>query len=102
MLPGDADHWHNLCGEAEGCLGSRCRYSRRCYVNKARKAAEEANLIIANHSLLLSDVRVENRLLPSFGPVVIDEAHHLEDAATAHLGRQFSQGSALPLAGVGG
>ena len=102
MLPGDADHWHNLCGEAEGCLGSRCRYSRRCYVNKARKAAEEANLIIANHSLLLSDVRVENRLLPSFGPVVIDEAHHLEDAATAHLGRQFSQGSVYRWLGLAG
>lgn len=102
MIPGDADHWLDLCGEAEGCLGQRCRYSRRCYVNKARKTAEEANLIIANHSLLLSDVRVENRLLPAFGPVVIDEAHHLEDAATTHLGRQFSQISVHRWLGLAG
>jgi ATP-dependent DNA helicase DinG len=102
FIPGDADHWLNLCGEAEGCLGPRCQYNRRCYVNKARKTAEEANLIIANHSLLLSDVRVENRLLPAFGPVVIDEAHHLEDAATAHLGRQFSQGAVYRWLGLAG
>ncbi len=102
VAPGDVIHWLTTCGDAEGCLGSRCHYGRHCYVNKARKTAEGANLIIANHSLLLSDVRVENRVLPAFGPLVIDEAHHLEESATAHLGRQFSQGAAYRWLGMAG
>lgn len=93
ILPNESDFWQNICGDTDGCLGIRCRYQRNCFVNRARKAAEEASLIITNHSLLFADVRTENRVLPSYGPLIIDEAHHLEEAATIHLGRQFSQGA---------
>jgi len=91
ISPSEGDFWLAVCGEAEGCLGSRCSYQKSCFVNKARRAAEEADLIIANHSLLFADVRSENRVLPSYGPLIIDEAHHLEESATAHLGRLVSQ-----------
>ncbi|OPX86260.1 MAG: hypothetical protein A4E53_03170 [Pelotomaculum sp. PtaB.Bin104] len=91
VLPGEGDYWLSICGDADGCLGSRCRYQRDCFVNRAKKEAEEADLIIANHSLLFTDINAENRVLPAYGPLVIDEAHHLEDSATAHLGRQVSQ-----------
>ncbi|MDD4169775.1 MAG: helicase C-terminal domain-containing protein [Desulfotomaculaceae bacterium] len=91
VLPGEGDYWVTICGDADGCLGSRCRYLRDCFVNKARKEAEEADLIITNHSLLFTDINAENRVLPAYGPLIIDEAHHLEDSATAHLGRQVSQ-----------
>lgn len=93
LSPGENDFWLNICGEAEGCLGSRCRYQKSCFVNRARRSAEEADLIISNHSLLFADVRAENRVLPSYGPLIIDEAHHLEESATAHLGRQLTQGA---------
>lgn len=102
IAPGEGDLWLNICGEADGCLGSRCRYQRGCFVNKARKAAEEADLIIANHSLLFSDVRAENKVLPAYGPLIIDEAHHLEESATAHLGRQFSQSALNRWLGMAG
>jgi len=83
--------WLGICGDAEGCTGSRCPYLKDCWVQKARKKAEGANLIITNHSLLFTDVKSDNRVLPEYGPLIIDEAHHLEEAATLQLGRHFSQ-----------
>jgi len=100
--PGEGDYWLTICGDAESCLGIRCRYQRDCFVNKARKKVEEADLVITNHSLLFSDVRAENRVLPAYGPLIIDEAHHLEDSATIHLGRQISLSSLNRWLGVTG
>ena len=53
-----------------------------------------------NHHLLLSDLAVrrisgnwgEAAVLPAYKRLVIDEGHHLEDAAAAHLGRPFRDG----------
>ncbi|NHM25535.1 DEAD/DEAH box helicase [Desulfofundulus sp. TPOSR] len=84
--------WQELCADSEACLGSRCRwFARACYVSRVRGQAERANLIIVNHSLLFSDVRAENRVLPEYAALVVDEAHHLEDAATEQLGRAISR-----------
>ena len=93
ILPAEEDYWLAVCGEADGCLGSRCRFRRDCFVNKARRESEEADLIIINHSFLLSDVASDSQLLPEYGPLLLDEAHHFEDSATKHLGRQLSQNS---------
>ncbi len=88
----EQDLWQEMCADSEACLGSRCRwFARACYVSRARRQAEGANLIIVNHSLLLSDVRAENRVLPAYAALVVDEAHHLEDAATEQLGRVISR-----------
>lgn len=93
MYPGDNDYWQAVCGDADSCLGGRCRYQRHCFMQRARRKAEEANLIIVNHSLLFTDVQAENRVLPAYGPLVIDEAHHLEDVATSQLGTHVAQGN---------
>jgi ATP-dependent DNA helicase DinG len=52
----------------------------------ARKNAQEADIIITNHSMLLSDMVRENSMLPPYEYLVIDEAHHLEKSARQHLG----------------
>lgn len=102
VAPDEGDYWLAICGEADGCLGSRCRHQKVCFVNRAKKAAEEADVIIANHSLLFADVRAENRVLPAYGPLIIDEAHHLEESATTHLGRQLSQSALNRWLGMAG
>ncbi len=90
-IQAEGDCWLTICGETDGCLGSRCPYQKYCFVNRARRNAENADLIITNHSLLFSDIKAENRVLPAFGPLIIDEAHHIEESATAHLGIQFNK-----------
>jgi len=79
--------WHRLSADYEGCNPERCRFFQRgvCYFYRARRAAEAAHLIIVNHALLLADVAVQNRALPQYDYLIVDEAHHLESAITQGL-----------------
>ena len=65
-----------------------------CYVHRARAEAEAADLVVVNHALLLADAEVGGGLLPEFDHLVVDEAHHLEEAATQGL-RQEVDGPGL-------
>ncbi len=88
----DLDLWNNLCAESDSCLGRGCGYfSSYCFVNRVKRQAEQANVIIANHSLVFSDISAENRVLPPYNVLVMDEAHHLEDTATEYLGTHFNR-----------
>ncbi|NLE75905.1 MAG: DEAD/DEAH box helicase family protein [Chloroflexi bacterium] len=86
--PQEGALWARIASDGESCAGDRCPYARdgRCFFRRARRKAEQAHLIVVNHALLLSDVAVENRVLPEYRHVIIDEAHHLEDSATSQLG----------------
>jgi ATP-dependent DNA helicase DinG len=79
--------WRRLSAEDEGCTLGRCEEQMlgACPFYKARKRAEASHLIVVNHSLLLSDVQVDGKVLPEYRYLVVDEAHHLEDAATNGL-----------------
>lgn len=84
----EVEYWHNICSESDGCLGNRCRYfNEMCFFMAAKRKAELADVVVVNHSLLLSDANTDNMVLPTYGPLIIDEAHHLESCATEHLGR---------------
>jgi len=79
--------WSKISAESETCTADRCRFRERgrCFFYRARRAAERAHLIIVNHALLLSDVAVDNRVLPDYRYLIVDEAHHLEDSVTRQL-----------------
>lgn len=62
-----------------------------CFLRKARDEARGADIIVINHSLLLSDMAVGGGLLPPHDTLIIDEAHHLEAVATRHLGFQVTE-----------
>ncbi len=76
--------WSRLSAEDEGCKLENCvkRTGGRCPFYKARIAAESAHILVVNHALLLADAATENRVLPAYNYLVIDEAHHLESATT--------------------
>ncbi len=87
----EEDFWLNICADSDSCPGSECKYHYGpCFVAGARREAESSGLIIANHALLFSDIKTGNMVLPDYGPLIIDEAHHLEDSATDQLGRRVS------------
>ncbi len=85
--------WARLSAEDEGCTLERCNDQMHgaCPFYKARRAAEAAHVIVVNHALLLADVQIGSRVLPDYRYVIIDEAHHLEDATTNGLSFQISQ-----------
>ncbi|MGM7721950.1 ATP-dependent DNA helicase DinG [Metabacillus sp. Hm71] len=61
-----------------------------CYYQRAKQKALNANLIITNHALLLSDLKREAKILPKYHEVIIDEAHHFQRVATEQLGIRLS------------
>ncbi len=79
-LPGDIRS--RVFADADQCAWSKCGFFADCYVRKMRTKAEEAQIIVVNHTLLLLDAALEGNLLPERDVIVIDEAHHLEEEAS--------------------
>lgn len=100
-LTGDADElflptpaeraaFQHLSAQNPICNMNTCSASD-CFFHQARRLAESAHVVIVNHALLLADIAVENRALPEYKYLVIDEAHHLEGAATDSLTYQVDR-----------
>ncbi|MEP6751115.1 MAG: helicase C-terminal domain-containing protein [Candidatus Dormiibacterota bacterium] len=85
--------WTRIASDPLDCVGIHCT-KEDCYVHRARAEAEAADLVVINHALLLADAEVGGGLLPQFEHLIIDEAHHLEEAATRGL-RQEVDGPGL-------
>jgi ATP-dependent DNA helicase DinG len=79
--------WSRLSAEDEGCTTANClkRTGGICPFYRVRQAAHSAHILIVNHALLLADVATGNRVLPDYEYLIIDEAHHIEDATTDAL-----------------
>ncbi|HHU20034.1 MAG TPA: DEAD/DEAH box helicase [Bacilli bacterium] len=60
------------------------------YYQTAQKAAETADLLIVNHSLLADSMQREHGLLNLHEKLIIDEAHHLEDVVASQFGLQLN------------
>ena len=80
---------HVSAGEKGFCMDMRD--GSPCFLRAARQRAEQAHIIVVNHALLMSDM-VFGGLIPEYGTVIIDEAHHLEEAATNQFGFELPQG----------
>ena len=74
----------------ENCLGSECPQARQCHVNKARRDAMAADVVVVNHHLFFADMALRGsgvaELLPSVELAVFDEAHQLGEAGVQFLG----------------
>ena len=68
------------------CQPGDCRYRQSCYYLEARNRAEESDLVVINHSLLLADIKTKNRVLPEYHNLIVDEAHNLYPTALRQLG----------------
>ena len=86
--------WEQVVSENDNCLRARCPFYSTCFFYDARRAAAAADILVVNHHLLIADLALrseignytQNAVLPPSARVIIDEAHHLEDVATAHFG----------------
>jgi ATP-dependent DNA helicase DinG len=78
--------WVRIQSETETCINKRCPFFKPCYYFRARSKANEADVVVTNHSLVFSDLKADHRVLPRYDKLILDEAHHLEDQATKHLG----------------
>ncbi|SPU49974.1 ATP-dependent DNA helicase [Bordetella trematum] len=102
QIPEDADIWQRVTSTRENCLGQECPRIRDCFVVKARRQAQEADIVVVNHALFMADLVLREEgvtdLLPEVDTVVFDEAHQLPDTATRFLGSSVSTHQLLDFA----
>ena len=78
----------------DSCTGGRCAKYSQCHVFAARRRANEADIVVVNHHLLLADLALKEEgfgdVLPSADALILDEAHQLPELAAQFFGEQFS------------
>ena len=98
FLPAEAV-WEEVRCEIDQCARVRCAHYQQCFFHRARRLAAQAQVLVVNHALLLSDLAVRHQtdnysaaaVLPPFQRIILDEAHHLEDIATRFFATQVSR-----------
>ena len=86
--------WQAVQSEHGNCSGRKCPYYQQCFYWQVRRKLETADIIVANHSLLFSDLVLKAAgasVLPDYNFVILDEAHNIEHAAEDHFGINISQ-----------
>ena len=94
-----ASAWEKIAAESDTCTRSKCKHFRNCFVNKARRHASRAQILIVNHHLLFADLAIRRQtgsimdpaILPPYEMIVFDEAHHLEHVATHYFGSRLTR-----------
>ncbi|ASK63360.1 ATP-dependent helicase DinG [Virgibacillus phasianinus] len=75
-----------ISAETEGVYDQTSLWSTKSFYQKARKNAQQADIIITNHALLCTDMSNDYQFIPSYQKAIIDEAHHIEETVSKHYG----------------
>ena len=84
--------WRQVSVSARECLGTKCPSRADCFAERAREAAQTADVVVANHTLLALDVFTGVSVLPERDAVVLDEAHEFVSSVTDALSHELSTG----------
>ena len=82
--------WAQVSISARDCVGPRCPYRADCHSERARETAREADVVVANHTLLTLDLAGGGRSTSDVEAIVVDEAHELADRATEALTEEIT------------
>src|SRR4051812_24522210 len=100
-VPESAPIWSLVTSTRDTCLGAECQFYQDCFVMKARREAQQADVVVVNHHLFFADVALKDtgvaELLPSANTVIFDEAHQLPETATLFFGDTVSTSQVLEL-----
>ncbi len=81
----DSALWPRVTSTTDNCLGADCPMFSDCFVVKARRAAQEADLVVVNHHLLFADLAIKREgfgeILPGAHAFILDEAHQIPELA---------------------
>ncbi len=84
-VPEDSPLWPRITSTAENCVGAECPMFADCFVVKARRAAQEADVVVVNHHLLFADLAIKQEgfgeILPGANAFILDEAHQIPELA---------------------
>ncbi|SEA24891.1 ATP-dependent DNA helicase DinG [Marinobacterium iners] len=80
--------WRPLTSDHMQCSNRRCLNFSACPFYRARDRLEEADVIVANHDLVLADLALGGGAIlpePEKTIYIFDEGHHLADKASGHF-----------------
>jgi len=77
------------------CVYAGCPHYRRCFIERAERASREADIVIANHALVMVNAARGREDAP--GRILFDEGHHLFDAADSTFSVTFGGQEAIEL-----
>ncbi len=100
-VPESALVWNLVTSTRDNCLGNECAHYQDCFVMKARKEAQQADVVVVNHHLFFADLALKDtgvaELLPTANTVIFDEAHQLPETATLFFGETVSTSQVMEL-----
>jgi ATP-dependent DNA helicase DinG len=100
-VPEGAAAWRLATSTTDNCLGGECPRYADCHVLKARRSAQDADIVVVNHHLLFADLAIRQEgfgeLLPGADAVIVDEAHQLPELATRFFGISLGSGQLAEL-----
>lgn len=93
-LPEEFAAWSLLSASGDRCLGGKCPDYQDCFIQRARRVAAAADLVVVNHHLFMADLAIREsgfgEVIPNYEAVIFDETHQLEDVATQYFGMSVS------------
>jgi ATP-dependent DNA helicase DinG len=97
----DQTLWEKINAQTGTCLGGTCAWFGTCPVNRVKRQAARAHIIVSNNHYLLADAVLGDMggLLPPFRRLILDEAHNLENAATSFFTQRLTRSSLFKVLG---
>ncbi|QLC22348.1 ATP-dependent DNA helicase [Parasphingopyxis sp. CP4] len=79
------------------CVFAGCPHYRKCFIERSSRAAENADLVIANHALVMIMAERRREDSAALTRIVFDEGHHLFDAADSTFSAALTGQEAIEL-----
>ena len=79
------------------CVYAGCPHYRKCFIERSARAAEGADLVIANHALVMIMAERRREDSAALSRIVFDEGHHLFDAADSTFSAALTGQEAIEL-----
>ncbi|MET0370347.1 MAG: ATP-dependent DNA helicase, partial [Sphingobium sp.] len=107
MMGGDLPGWLPMLFRRNGstaltdrrgeCIYAGCPHYRRCFIERTARASADADIVIANHALVMINAARGRETAQRPQRIVFDEGHHLFDAADATFSTALSGQEAIEL-----
>ena len=86
LVPGVSERaWRQVSVSAHECLGQKCPMATECFVERARSAAKDVDVVVTNHSFMAIDSFEGRQMLPEHDLLIVDEGHDLVDRVTSTI-----------------
>lgn len=94
VIAEDSELWSLVTSTTDNCLGSDCPDFEACFVARARREAQDADVVVVNHHLLFADMAIKQsgfgEVLPGASVFIVDEAHQAPETASQFFSASLS------------